>query len=331
MIFKTTHEGKRHQLSPAELKPYEDKIKELFPYSFREEKPIPITLKWAPEFVRNAPLYDGKGEMAQVVPNHANRKVATPNAIISAVAKVREEGSSYEVEYMYSKQYPQINEKSGRAKAKGIRIKGGDKLGYNLDPKRDFDLIIFLYFFSSSVQNNAAGTHKGAAFVFERPDQRAADDYNKLIVNQEVYNMVINPLTFDSHEDLRKVASVVGFPTSGEELVDRVKIQEHLKDEKNREKWFRIRTDIVQTRRNNADMSEINDKVVRAINANVLREDKKKKVWTLTSSGGALVMEVIGVKGTSSDEKRMNLVQHLKLDTTAMEKLNELLPEPVAA
>jgi len=314
MIFRVNDLGKVERLPQAELNTLADKLAELFPLSFTVDNPQPIYLKFATQYVKSAEVYDKKNIMANV------SRVVTktpPVVFLKSVEKVRD--GQFSRQYVFSEGFPEINDRTAKVSAKGIPFRKGK----TLNPVRDLELLMFLYFYSSQVENNARGENRGAYAQILRPDVVAKDDINKLRHNEKIYNTFINPNTFISYEVLKDISSAMMVATNGNEDADRVTLYNHcLAKAENWSRFERLKPEFTKAK-NASDMSEINQKVKEGIKGGFIREADGN--WVLTTSGGAHVREIVKMDGINKVDKQLKLVEFLKSDPDTVEKLIGLL------
>lgn len=325
MLYEFDEEGKPKRFSPAKIKSYRDKLKKVFPYSFDVENPRTIKIELHPRYKKSLPRYRAKITDAPI----GRKEVGTKNLHAPSIEKVREDGIG--VEYVFSPTSPTI--KFGE-KWKPASVNLAKQTSF--DPTYDLELLIFLFFFSCEITNGERAKSGDIAcvnahFNFVMPEQVAANKIANIRRNREMEDLITNKGTCLSYEDLCKVASVRGIATSGIEDDDRANIYHILSDESAWLGFKRVVEDVVGVRKNTADMSEINEKVTAGMTANVLRYDEKANVWNLTSTKGKVHMEVCKGEGTTDKARKFALIEYLKKDTAAMEKLNELLPDAVPA
>lgn len=322
MLYEFDEEGKPQRFSKTKIKEYRDKLKAVFPHSFDVDNPRSIRLELLPRFKKSLPRYRAKQTDAPI----GRRDIGVKNLFAPAKEKVNESGIG--VEYVFSKSSPKVRT-GERWSPEGINLAKTK----SLDPVFDLELLIFLYFFSCEMANGERAKKDAhmtnARFGFVMVEQVAANNIAKIRRNREMEDLVTNKNTFLAYEDLRKIASTRGIPTTGVEDEDRVHIYNVLQDETQWQGFKRVMEDVVGTRKNTADMSDINVKVTDAMKAKVLSLDKKTDIWMLTTTGGAHVLSITKATGTTPAEKKFNLIEYLKSDPGAMEKLNELLPESV--
>lgn len=306
---------------PEEIKKFKAILKEELPMSFNSENPLPVMLKTSPRFTVQFPRFiahrANDGQVGQV-------NASPPSMTIPYLEKTIEDGFS--VEWRISKKAPKntdkgvVWEKSGGA----YRFSGT----ISLNAANDLELIIFLYFFSSEVINNYKRNevaNQNGRFEFVKADIAASIDFEKLKKDSRVNSLIVDDATRLSYEEIKKAAAIMHIPFSGIEKADRVTMYNALQNTRVFDQFNRILDDVRTKKKNPFDLSEINDKVKAAKSKGVLREIDGS--WCITSTEGEVKAIVVKAEGHKEKDKTFALIEHLKTDTTAIEKINEILNE----
>lgn len=314
MIYRINDLGKPERLTEGELKSYLEKLKEVFPRSFREQNPEPVKLHFSRKYQRKVDRYDSRSDMGR-----SGRQVTKmpPVTFVKTIEKVNEKG--FGRTYFYSADTIVSDDKGGYMKElKSIAVRPP---GISLDPMIDLEKIIFLYFFSSNINDSGRGENKGGYLYFARPDIRAKEEIQKITFAADVYNTFINDKTRISYSDLRKIASAMQIGLSLDENEDRLAMNAKCQESTMWERYKRVAHEVI-ARNNTNDLSEINEKAKKAKAMNILREKDGK--WFLTTAGGEVQREIVEVKGTKAD-KLLNLIDYLKGDPDTVQKMNDLM------
>lgn len=327
MLFKF-EDGKPVHFSKEEVMKYREELAKVFPYSFGEGTSMPIKIEIRPELTMELQRFP-KGKTDIPIGTSKQAPAAT---VIPAVETVTEQG--YRVQYRFSTTNPVIDSKGAYVWNRGESIK--IRTHRILDPVDDLELIIFLYFFSSEFNNGHRARVLGSTraqngrFQFVMPDLVGKERLQKLIFDEKVGDMIIKPSTRLSYADITAVSGIMRMGITGIEDVDRANIYESLRgNPKKLEAFERTLENMKGNKRNSADMSQINKKVKDGIKAGVVRQ--KDGAWWLTSTKGDGIAEIVKVSGSDKKEQEFALVEHLKLDTAIVERLNTLLEDLVPA
>lgn len=316
MIYRINDLGKPERLTPQEIDAYKEKLKEVFPRSFREENPQPVRLHYDKRYIRHLTRFDNKFGV-----NNTGREIRKmpPVTYLKTEEKVNEKG--FNRTYIYSESPVVMNEKGKVQGGSGIAVRPP---GINLDPVAHLEKIIFLYFFSASVGDSGRGVNRSAYTRFARPDVAAKENIEKITLNVDIHNTFINPQTRISYGDLRKISSALQIPLVADENEDRLVLYGKCQEPQTWERYKRVAQEII-SQRNTSDLSEINEKVKKATSKDINVVRKKEGKWILTTHGGEHVRDIVDVNGKAVQDQHLNLVEYLKGDPDTVQKMNELV------
>jgi len=316
MIYRINDLGKPERLTPAQIAEYREKLKEVFPRSFRDNNPEPVRLHYSKQYMRKVTRFDNKFNV-----NPTGREIRKMPAltVLKTVERVNEGGFSRT--YMYS-EAPLVIKDNGEVQGgRGISIRPP---GINLDPVMALEKIIFLYFFSSQVGDSGRGENRNAYTRFARPDIAAKENIAKITLNVDIHNTFLNEQTRISYDDLRKISSAMQIALNSDENEDRLTMYSRCQDATVWERFKRVSQEVI-SQKNTSDLSEINEKVKKAKSKEINVVRKKDGKWILTTTGGEHVRDIVEVNGSNANDQHLNLVDYLKGDPDTVQKMNELV------
>lgn len=306
---------------PEEIKAFKEILKKELPMSFDSETPVPVVFRTSPKYTVKFPRFiahrQDDGQVGQV-------SAGPPSMTIPYLEKTNENGFS--VEWRITGRAPKVTDKGVVWDKEGSRYRFSGTASF--DPVNDLEIIIFLYFFSTEVVNNYREgnvANQNGRFEIVKADVAASIDFDKLKKDSRINQLIVDDSTRLSYEELKKGAAIMRIAFTGIEKADRVIMFNELQNPKVFEQFTRILDDIREKKKNPFDLSEINEKVKAAEAKGVLREVDGN--WAITSTEGDVKAIVIKAEGQNKKAKLFNLVEHLKTDVGAVEKLNEVMNE----
>lgn len=304
---------------PQEIEKFKAILKEELPMSFASENPVPVVMTMSPRYMVKFPRFVANkvddGQVGQVT-------AGPPSATIPYLEKTVEDGFS--VEWRITGRAPKVTEKGIIWDREGSRYRFAKTKAF--DPQNDLELIIFLYFFSREVVNNYRKDNvenQNGRFQILKADVAAAIEFEKLKKDSRINQLIVDDATRMSYDELKKAAAIMRIAFSGIEKGDRVIMFNELQKPKVFEQFIRILDDVREKKKNPHDLSQINEKVKAAVDKKVIREIDG--VWHITSTEGDIQAVIVKAEGLKPKDKMFALLEHLKTDVSALEKINEVM------
>ncbi len=312
MIYKI-EDDKYVKLSDKEMKGYVETLKSVFPGILPENggESLLVGIDSAPNYKRKQVIFRA-GVKDEAL---GARDAIMPARIVPSIAKKLDPKTGMRTEYGWFERAPIKGRKSSQ---KGFRVQAPD----SINPRTQLENLVWLYFFSDSFVNGNE-SFPGAYFQFIKVHEIAKKRMEVLQSEDEAKRLVINVATRVNYEDLRKLAQLMNIPLSGVEDNDRVTMYESISTP-DKLAIFKAHADkTVVARKETLDLSEISAKVKAAIKRKVVAV--KENTWVLQSEKGDTIIALAVVKGTTDDEKLIELCNELFSQPEKVENINAIL------
>lgn len=303
------------RVTQPELKKYKEELKKVFPSSFGDN-PIPVRINLVKGLVKYASVYR---------PNSTNdpvgtQKVITPPSISSGRAKFVEDGFTKHV--VFTTTPPSHDKATGefRYTKTGIELKDG----LVIDPERDLEKLVYLYFFSPEFTNGNKPRQSGR-YEFHIPAVQARATISGLALQAKYANEIINEDSseYKDYTWIKAMYNMLALNSTNEEETDRLQLYDLvIKNESLRERYERSKLNIeaTTTRSGVNKVNEMADIVKSLRKDKLLREEGG--FWVLDANG--TVKTLVDVNGTNVGEKQLYLIEWLQQNPLIEDELKAL-------
>lgn len=326
MLYYFKENGDAVQFSKSMMDTYRKKLAEVFPLSFGGTSKEPVMFNMNPKYKKIMPRFVA-GQKDDQIGNtvvYATRRLPTEENVVFPIDG-EEAGEAIRRAVRFSNGRP-TKGNNGDVKWPKVQMIISDNTA--LDPDKDFDKIVFLYFFSCESQNGHRAesgmdyAKQHGTGYFEKPDALAKGFLDNETFNFEVHEVLVHPAKRISHEVITEADKIMHVGVTGNEDVDRAKYVAAMKaDPAKFERLKRVIADIKPSKSKN-DLSQINAKAEAGIKAGLIQI--VDGFWCLTTTGGEKQAEICKITQTKKDAQKFELVEALKADPDTVAKLNEM-------
>lgn len=290
-------------------------LKEIFPNSFDVERPAPIAIHRKKGAYETALLFKPSVTDVPV----GSRTVMPPPTIFSVTGKIKMGGLMHQ--WNYSESFPQSDlDGSFNFKQKGVQIYHG----MNIDPDRDFEKLVYLWFYSKGFVNNARA-NDFAFYEFVIPAKEAKDRIQKVSWAHKHAAEILVPESRMSHEKLNSIMILLNLKGSGVEEEDRTRLYDLVIANKNefanRYEQAKKNAEAMESK-TGSTANNVSGLIKGFIKSGVIVE--KDGMWRVVNKEGAEQRIITEVKGSRKDDKEKALVQYMSVSPEDLEYLQSL-------
>jgi hypothetical protein len=290
-------------------------LKGVFPNSFDVANPAPIVVHRKKGSYETATLY--KPAVTDVP--MGQRVVMPPPTVFSVTGRMRMEDNIMH-QWNYSELFPQSNDGAPVFKQKGVHVHHG----MTIDPDRDFEKLVYLWFYSKGFTNNYRGNNF-AFYEFVIPAQQAKIRIESVKVLHKYMSELLVEDTRMSYDKMKSIMTMLNIKGNGVEEEERTQLYDMIIANKGQ---FASRYD--QAKENAEAMesktgesaSSVSVLIKQLIKDLVLVE--KDGMWVVNNKEGAEKRIITQVKGSKKADKENNLIKYMAVSPEDLEYLETL-------
>lgn len=291
-------------------------LKSIFPNSFDTDKPAPIIIQRKKGTYEMATLYKPAVTDVPI----GQRMVPPPPTIFSVYGRIKGDDNVMH-RWNYSETYP-ISNGDGTAsfKQKGIQIHHG----MNIDAEKDFEKLVFLYFYSKGFVNNAQSS-KFALYEFVIPAAESKKRIDSATVLYKYMTELLVPDTRMSYAKLKSVMTLLNIKGNGIEEDERTKIYDAITANRGEfvKRYEQAKANVEAMDANSSQpVSNVASMVKKMIKEGVIIESDG--MWRVANKEGAEKRILTEARGTKKADKENALIQYLAISPMDVEYLESL-------
>jgi hypothetical protein len=291
-------------------------LKGIFPNSFDVPNPAPIAIHRKKGSYETATLF--KPAVTDVP--LGQRTIMPPPTVFSVTGRMRMEDNIMH-QWNYSESFPQSSGDSAPVfKQRGVHIHHG----MTIDPERDFEKLVYLWFYSKGFTNNYRAN--GFAFYeFVIPAQAAKVRIDSAKVVYKYMSELLVEETRMSYDKLKSIMTMLNIKGNGIEEEERTDLYDKVIANRaqfaSRYDQAKANAEAMESKTGES-ASNVSALIKTLIKDLVLVE--KDGMWVVKNKEGADQRIITEVKGSKKADKENNLIKHMAVSPEDLEYLESL-------
>lgn len=242
-----------------------------------------------------------------------------PPTVFSVTGRIKIDGLMHQ--WNYSESFPLTEPDGGFTfKQRGVQIYHG----MNIDPDKDFEKLVYLWFYSKGFTNNARANNFGF-YEFVIPAKEAKERIEKMSWMHKHTSDLLVPESRMDYEKLKSIMTLLSLRSTGVEEEDRTRIYDLVVVNKS---GF---ADRYSQAKKNAEAMEgktgftansVSSLIKSLIKSGSIVE--KDGMWKVLNKEGAEQRIITEVKGSNKNDKEKALIQFMSVSPEDLEYLQSL-------